>query len=65
MKAYLVTTAAVFGAIVLAHVARLAAEGLHVAGDPVFLLATVLPACLCAWACHLLRRWRAGTQNRA
>jgi hypothetical protein len=57
MKVYVTTTGVVFGAVVLAHIARLAAEGLHVARDPFFVLATVVPAALSVWACRLL--WKA------
>jgi hypothetical protein len=54
MKAYVTTTGVLFGAIVLAHVARLADEGVHVAKDPIFILATVVPAALSLWACRLV-----------
>ena len=56
MKAYLVTTAAVFGLLVVLHLWRVVEEGGHVARDPVFLLFTVLSAGLCGWAVYLLRR---------
>jgi len=56
MKAYLITTGIVFGLITLAHIARVAAEGIQRATDPVFLLLTVLTAGLCAWAFALVRR---------
>lgn len=55
MKAYLVTTAIIFGLITVAHVWRAVVEGSHVATDPVFILLTVLSAALCIWACRLLR----------
>ena len=56
MKAYLITTAIVFGLITLAHICRVFAEGLHLMMEPVFLLLTLAAAGLCLWACRLLRR---------
>ena len=55
MKAYLITTAIIFGLITVAHVWRAVAEGSHLATDPVFILLTVLSTALCVWACRLLR----------
>jgi hypothetical protein len=56
MRAYLITTGAVFGLITLAHIARAFAEGWHLASDPVFVLLTLAAAALCLWAWRLLRR---------
>jgi hypothetical protein len=53
MKAYVVTTGTVFGLLTLAHIARIFAEGLHLA-NPWFVLITVAAAALCMWACRLL-----------
>lgn len=55
MKAYLLTTCAIFGLIVIAHVLRIAAEGHGVATDPWFLGMTCVAAGLCIWALRLLR----------
>ena len=55
MKAYLLTTGAVFGLITIAHICRLFVEGRHVAEDPVFLLLTAFSAALCGWAFGLLK----------
>jgi hypothetical protein len=55
MKAYLLTTGAVFGLITLAHVWRAVAESWQLARDPIFLLLTALSAGLCLWALYLLR----------
>ena len=55
MKAYLLTTAAVFALIVAAHVWRVLAESTALARDPWFVLVTLLAAALCAWALRLLR----------
>jgi hypothetical protein len=54
MKAYVLTTGAVFGLITMAHIARVFAEGPHLATDPVFILLTIATAALCFWACWLL-----------
>jgi hypothetical protein len=54
MKAYVITTGAVFGMITMAHIARVFAEGPHLAANPLFILLTVATAALCFWACYLL-----------
>jgi hypothetical protein len=58
MKAYLITTGIIFGAITLAHVARIFAEGAGLAAEPLFLLLTVVAAGLSAWAWRLV--WALG-----
>ena len=55
MKAYLITTGTAFGLITLAHIARMVAEGPHLAKEPVFLLLTLVAAALSLWAWRLLR----------
>jgi hypothetical protein len=57
MKAYLITTGAVFGLITVMHIVHLFAEGPQM--NPVSVLLTVAAAALCFWAWCLLRRsWR-------
>jgi hypothetical protein len=56
MRAYLLTTGAIFALIVLAHVARVVDEGPGLAGDPFFVVMTVAAAALSVWAWLLLRR---------
>jgi uncharacterized membrane protein len=56
MKAYVITTGAVFGLITLAHLLRIIAEGSHLVTDPLFVLLTVAAGTLCLWAWRLLRR---------
>ena len=58
MKAYVMTTGAVFGLLTLAHLLRIIMEGWHLATDPLFVLFTVLAGSLCLWACLLLRHSR-------
>lgn len=55
MKAYVMTTGAVFGLITLAHVLRIIAEGPHLLTDPWYVLLTVAAGTLCLWAGRLLR----------
>jgi hypothetical protein len=55
MKAYVMTTGAVFGLITLAHIWRVIEET-HLAREPWFILLTVATAALCLWAVRLL--WR-------
>ncbi len=56
MKAYLITTGTVFALIVVAHIARMAAEGGHLFREPSFLLLTLFAAALSVWAWRLLAR---------
>jgi hypothetical protein len=56
MKAYLVTTGAVFSLITVTHIWRMIAEGSHLAADPAYLLLTAVAAALGVWAWLLLRR---------
>jgi hypothetical protein len=55
MKAYLITTGAVFALLTLAHIWRIVADEPHLARDPWFILITVLAAALGLWAWRLLR----------
>jgi hypothetical protein len=55
MKAYLITTGAVFGVITLAHICRIIEEWPHLATEPWYLLLTIATAVLGIWAWRLLR----------
>jgi hypothetical protein len=55
MKAYVMTTGAVFGLLALAHVWRVILEGWAVAADPFFILTTLGSAAICVWAWRVLR----------
>jgi hypothetical protein len=55
MKAYVITTVAVFGLLTVTHIWRLLAEGSHLAKDPFFIFITLASAALCTWGCRLLR----------
>lgn len=63
MKAYIVTTGVVFAALVVAHVARLVAEGFHLLTEPFFVLMTVAAAVLAGWAVRLMSRSRTPPQS--
>ena len=56
MKAYLVTTAVVFGLLVVVHAWRLIAEGWGVLRDPFYDVATLAALGLVLWAVRLLVR---------
>jgi hypothetical protein len=56
MKAYIITSGAIFALITVAHIARLATETSHVLREPIFLVLTILAAALSIWAFVVLRR---------
>jgi hypothetical protein len=56
MRAYLITTGAVFVLIILAHVWRAIEEGPSLATNPPYILTTAAALALCVWALRLL--WR-------
>ena len=56
MKAYVMTTGAVFGLLTLAHIWRVMEEGPRLAREPWWVLITIAAAALCLWAVRLL--WR-------
>ena len=55
MKAYVMTTGALFGLLTLSHLLRILDEGPHLATDPWWVLITVAAGVLCLWAWRLLR----------
>jgi hypothetical protein len=55
MRAYVMTTGAVFGLLAVAHAWRVFEEGLEVVGNPWFLVTSVAAVAMCLWACRLLR----------
>ena len=56
MKAYVISTGAVFGFLTVLHVWRATLER-NLATQPWFILITVASAALCIWAVRLLQRW--------
>jgi len=65
MRAYVITAGALFALLVLAHVARLFAEGLAVAREPLFAGATLLSLGMVVWAWRVLRRPIGGERDQA
>jgi hypothetical protein len=59
MKAYLLTTATIFGVIAFLHVLRTVGEWQRLSSDPGFIvegpLLGLVAAALCVWAVQLLR----------
>ncbi len=55
MKAYVITTGAVFALLTLAHLLRIIMEWPHLAKEPFFLLITVAAGGLSLWAWRVLR----------
>jgi hypothetical protein len=53
MKAYILTTGAIFGLLTVAHIWRVIVEP-HLATDPSYILITGAAAALCLWACRVL-----------
>jgi hypothetical protein len=55
MKAYVITTGAVFALLTLTHLLRIIVEWPHVVREPIFMLTTIAAGALCFWAWRLLR----------
>ena len=64
MKAYVMTTGALFALLTLAHGWRIFQEGPHLTKDPWFVLITVAAASLCFWSWRLLRASSRETPSR-
>ena len=56
MKAYLITTGALFGVLTVAHIVRVIMENPGLVRDPFYVLITLLTAVLCVWAFYLVRK---------
>jgi hypothetical protein len=56
MRAYIIISGLIFGALTVAHLLRIAMENRHLAAEPMFLVITLLSATLCIWALTLLKR---------
>jgi len=55
MKAYVMTTGAVFGILFVVHILRIIEEGRALARDPLYLIITIAAAALFLWAWRLLK----------
>ena len=58
MKAYVITTGAVFGLLVVAHIWRAIEEGPALLKDPFYIVITIAAAAFCFWAWRVLRLMR-------
>jgi len=56
MRAYLITSGVIFLLILVAHGARVAAEGTWLATEPSFVATSGLALGMFVWACVLFRR---------
>jgi len=56
MRAYVATNGTIFSLIVLAHIARIAAEGLGPVREPIFVLSSLLSIGMLAWSIVMYRR---------
>lgn len=56
MRTYVITTGAMFGLLVIAHIWRMIEENAELATDPAYLAITVAAAALCLWAVRLVTR---------
>ena len=54
MKAYVMTSGAIFALVAIAHVLRVTAEGAHLAGEPFFVLTTLASVGMSVWAWRVL-----------
>ena len=64
MKAYVITSGAIFGLLALAHVLRIIGEDAGLASDPFYMAITAAAAALCVWAFFVLRRGDAPAPGR-
>ena len=55
---YVVTSGVIFALVTLAHLARVAVEGVRLAREPMFVLLTLVTAALSVWA------WRVAVGSR-
>jgi hypothetical protein len=56
LKTYIVTTGITFVLVLVAHLARLYAEGFHLLREPTFAFTSLLSIALSVWAWRLFRR---------
>ena len=56
MRAYVATSGLMFFLIVVAHIARIAADGLDVLKGPTFVLASCISLAMLAWSIVAFRR---------
>lgn len=64
MRAYIATTSVLFGLLTVAHIWRIFAESATLAGDPWFVMTTVVTALLCLWGARLYLAGRRQAETR-
>lgn len=64
MKAYVITSGAIFGLLAVAHVLRIIGEDARLVSDPFYVTITAAAAALCAWAFYVLRHGNAPAPGR-
>ena len=55
MKAYVMTSGAIFALLVIAHLWRAAVEGARMYTDPAFIIVSIVAVAMTAWAWRVLR----------
>ena len=55
IKAYVITSGAIFGLLTIMHILRIIMENRHLASDPSFILLTLVSAVLFGWAVQVFR----------
>lgn len=55
IKAYVITSGAIFGLLTIMHILRIIMENRHLASDPPFILLTLVSAVLFGWAVQVFR----------
>ena len=55
MKAYVITSGAIFALLTIAHILRIILENRHLATEPMYILITLASAGLSIWAWRLVR----------
>ena len=58
MKAYVMTTGALFGLLFLVHLWRVVVEGPQLATRPEYVVVTAIAAAMCVWAWRVYRTLR-------
>ena len=58
MRCFVIASAIIYALILVGHVARVAAEGIHTLTEPLFLTSSVLAVGMTGWAVTLLFRRR-------
>ena len=56
MRCFVIASAIIFALILVGHVARVVAEGVHTLTEPLFLVSSALAVGMTGWALYLLFR---------